>query len=1483
MKVLLAVLLAATIFEIVAGQGCKGGVDGYNCQTGVWVPRMEYDIFGRKCWFYHSKHEEQELDWFEAEKQCQKLGVNQGHEAHLASILSIQENAFIWQMGDNNRHPRWIGLHAEKFNYIPGAGKNNYSRAVLLPQFRTWSDGLPFHNTILDEVTGAILDAPWFPNEPNNRKMLNETCVSQGYRCHNVNAKCLTAPDRWNDATCTGARYHKGFTRPFVCKYCVGSTATSTPTTSFTTTSTNTFTSTLTSTKTTDNTCLPTNPCVPQGVAQTTAVGLRDFNQVMFNALVFTCSKHPVVSHSCSCSKGFGDAQATAVSTNAQGDCQTLYNLCEAPFPLYNLSRPNNGLCVHGDCSMVAPNVSSCHDAFGKCSNAHWKGQYCEVDVDECVEAYPCSDKGTCTNTIGGYTCQCNPGWKTDPVNATGCVDVDECTAISPPSDVNTCGPLTNNSCTNMNAPNLGRTLANPGYTCVCNTGYESTNPSQPNAPCTDINECLLINNCGCTSSDNNPAHFICNNNVPGCSCSCPVGWQFAPSSTTHCVDVDECASNPCQNGGTCSQGLGTNQYSCTCAFGFGRVPGGDSGNCEVAFGFCVSNGLEVCTGGACKSIDGVGYSCNCNFDNIISNTNGQTLDGTLGHYTGRRLSGQTLTTIIDPTCTLGALFNNDPSLVCSTIGATKGYLNVPVGGSCLVQVNECTAPGFTTSCETNSSRGSCSDLASLYNITTQVSSNFFQCVCQPGYKLAADKFTCDNINECLDITTHVCHFEGIATSNNSLCFDTDGSYYCGCPAGYELVGGNTCRNINECLLVATNNCDPVVGGCTDKIPGYTCNCSIGSTLNADGYTCDDVNECNSNPCQNGGTCTNGPGTKNNLYTCACVPGYGLSQITGADVSPPSGNCQVKYEKCQAPFPRYTANGLTNNGLCVNGTCFGSVNDYSCTCFFNSVGSPGWNGKNCDNNINECATSNGGCAQICTDSPGDFSCSCYPGWKKDGTYGCIDIDECLISLPGPDKHTCTSNNSCVNQNAPVTGRDSSNPGYTCKCNVGYEKINQTNVISPCQDINECLLPQKCGCVGDTLFGGLPVNSVDCINLPGSANPGGNCSCSCAPGFAVNNSVAPGYCQNILECSSNPCKFFSTCIDSVNGFVCVCSPGYGGTLCDVPDYNCGTDPSLGSQFFSINPKVVGVDKASFVLRKSDGCCYGRLGVRKPWDEARLMCARLGGVLPPMITYDDWVFLARYLIDHSAGEATWLGGRRSGNAYLWNPLPENITNKFNPKANFSDPTSASLNVENTYAPWPQYSPDAGSYQNTIAHPTAHLPSELVCLQAGFSVTILPVNGVQKVCNVDCPRNISFDLKQFCQPTNKFCLAGASPIDGSCSAYPSSGESCGFIPYVVEVSPSQNFTVNGSPGPVNKFIPSRFLKGNVGAAVNTGGNFSAPFLPWVQLVDGDCDQGTSNPGVFCKVCRFSSTLFANANPTRTLAQFAAMGDSGWKDFRY
>ena len=66
-------------------------------------------------------------------------------------------------------------------------------------------------------------------------------------------------------------------------------------------------------------------------------------------------------------------------------------------------------------------------------------------------------------------------------------------------------------------------------------------------------------------------------------------------------ADIDECASSPCQNGGTCVDGI--NSYSCNCNAGYT----GD--NCETDIDECASSPCQ--NGGTCT--DGINsYTCNC-------------------------------------------------------------------------------------------------------------------------------------------------------------------------------------------------------------------------------------------------------------------------------------------------------------------------------------------------------------------------------------------------------------------------------------------------------------------------------------------------------------------------------------------------------------------------------------------------------------------------------------------------------------------------------------------------------------------------------------------------------------------------------------------------------------------------------------------------------------------------------------------------------
>ena len=46
---------------------------------------------------------------------------------------------------------------------------------------------------------------------------------------------------------------------------------------------------------------------------------------------------------------------------------------------------------------------------------------FCHADVDECTEGtHNCSVNATCTNTVGGFTCECLDGFTGDGVSCNG-------------------------------------------------------------------------------------------------------------------------------------------------------------------------------------------------------------------------------------------------------------------------------------------------------------------------------------------------------------------------------------------------------------------------------------------------------------------------------------------------------------------------------------------------------------------------------------------------------------------------------------------------------------------------------------------------------------------------------------------------------------------------------------------------------------------------------------------------------------------------------------------------------------------------------------------------------------------------------------------------------------------------------------------------------------------------------------------------------
>ena len=136
------------------------------------------------------------------------------------------------------------------------------------------------------------------------------------------------------------------------------------------------------------------------------------------------------------------------------------------------------------------------------------------TDINECGRGTNgCSKNATCRDTIGSYTCSCNPGFSGDGFNCNGkknnysindlkiffvWTDIDECSTGN-----NNCARAPNGTCTNT----IG------SYNCSCNPGYTGDGRT-----CVDIDECITgANNCSINSN--------CRNTIGGFQCSCPSGF----------------------------------------------------------------------------------------------------------------------------------------------------------------------------------------------------------------------------------------------------------------------------------------------------------------------------------------------------------------------------------------------------------------------------------------------------------------------------------------------------------------------------------------------------------------------------------------------------------------------------------------------------------------------------------------------------------------------------------------------------------------------------------------------------------------------------------------------------------------------------------------------------------------------------------------------------------------------------------------------
>ncbi|XP_041429989.1 crumbs 2, cell polarity complex component S homeolog isoform X2 [Xenopus laevis] len=282
--------------------------------------------------------------------------------------------------------------------------------------------------------------------------------------------------------------------------------------------------------------------------------------------------------YECACANGYTGVNCEIEIDECQsGPCQNGatcwdhigYFTCDCP------AGYDGELCQQDidECqSQPCQNGGRCVDEINRfqcdCSHTGFVGDHCEIEILEC-DSNPCQNNATCVERVKGYECLCWRGY-----SGIHCeTDDNECTE-KPCENGGLCLQLSNQSYYGTE-PEFGDKFSYSqaaGYLCRCQPGFTGSNCS------VNINEC---ESGPCVNGG------TCIDLINGFLCSCVSGYTGVGCS----INIDECEDNPCKNGASCEDGVA--DYFCVCRpeAQDGTIWGGK--NCSVKLVGCLEHSCQ--------------------------------------------------------------------------------------------------------------------------------------------------------------------------------------------------------------------------------------------------------------------------------------------------------------------------------------------------------------------------------------------------------------------------------------------------------------------------------------------------------------------------------------------------------------------------------------------------------------------------------------------------------------------------------------------------------------------------------------------------------------------------------------------------------------------------------------------------------------------------------------------------------------------------